>query len=386
MIQLGIYEQLVTKMVSNKLNELDTNIFYLSTRNIDKVEASKVLTTYLSAKINLALSLISGEDSILKQIELANQIILLLASELNNNDFQDDIIETEAKILYGVFSKIDNPMVDFEKYLKEITPYSKLSQCDLFTGNNAGISLESEIKKEIRSSDEIYFLVSFIKWTGIRIFENELKEFTEKGGKLKIITTSYMGATDAKAVEFLANLPNAQVKVSYNSENERLHAKAYLFRRKTGFHTGYISSSNISKSALTTGLEWNIKVTTQEANQIIDKFYKTFETYWEDKDFTPFSTIDDREVLREALKKAKNYQNLDQIFLFDIKPFPFQEEILEKLEVEREIHNRYKNLVVAATGTGKTVISAFDFKNFDRKIIMLVYFSYLTEKKYWYKH
>ena len=117
MIQLGIYEQLVTKMVSNKLNELDTNIFYLSTRNIDKVEASKVLTTYLSAKINLALSLISGEDSILKQIELANQIILLLASELNNNDFQDDIIETEAKILYGVFSKIDNPMVDFEKYL-----------------------------------------------------------------------------------------------------------------------------------------------------------------------------------------------------------------------------------------------------------------------------
>lgn len=367
MIQLGIYEQLVTKMVSNKLNELDTNIFYLSTRNIDKVEASKVLTTYLSAKINLALSLISGEDSILKQIKLANQIILLLASELNNNDFQDDIIETEAKILYGVFSKIDNPMVDFEKYLKEITPYSKLSQCDLFTGNNAGISLESEIKKEIRSSDEIYFLVSFIKWTGIRIFENELKEFTEKGGKLKIITTSYMGATDAKAVEFLANLPNAQVKVSYNSENERLHAKAYLFRRKTGFHTGYIGSSNISKSALTTGLEWNIKVTTQEANQIIDKFYKTFETYWEDKDFTPFSTIDDREVLRDALKKAKNYQNLDQIFLFDIKPFPFQEEILEKLEVEREIHNRYKNLVVAATGTGKTVISAFDFKKFRQK-------------------
>ena len=89
--------------------------------------------------------------------------------------------------------------------MKEITPYTRLSQSELFTGNNAGISLESEIKKEILSSDKINFLVSFIKWTGIRIFEKELIEFTERGGKLKVITTSYMGATDLKAVEFLSH-------------------------------------------------------------------------------------------------------------------------------------------------------------------------------------
>ena len=239
-----------------------------------------------------------------------------------------------------------------------------MSQSELFTGSNAGISLESEIKKEILSSDKINFLVSFIKWTGIRIFEKELFEFTERGGQLKIITTSYMGATDLKAVEYLSTLKNTEIKVSYNTDNERLHAKAYLFYRNTGFHTGYIGSSNISRSALTSGLEWNLKVTTKEVGHIIDKFQKTFETYWQDKEFELFDKYKDSDKLRIALKKEKSYGKNNSSAYFDLKPFPFQEEILEKLETERIVHNRYRNLIVAATGTGKTVISAFDFKNF----------------------
>ncbi len=207
---------------------------------------------------------------------------------MNDADFEEDLISTEAKILSAIFSKIDARFSDFEKYLKEITPYTRLTQSELFTGNNAGVSLESEIKKEILSSDKINFLVSFIKWTGIRIFEKELFEFTERGGQLKVITTSYMGATDLKAVEYLSSLRNTEIKVSYNTDNERLHAKAYLFYRNTGFHTGYIGSSNLSRSALTNGLEWNMKVTTKEVGHIIDKFQKTFDTYWQDKEFELF--------------------------------------------------------------------------------------------------
>src|SRR3990170_2025716 len=211
----GIYERLISKLVESELKTIDKEQFYVKESPIEKSEASKLLSQYLSEVINCALGLITDENSIEQQIEVSNKIILLLKDEL---------------------------------------------------------------KKEILSSDKIYFLVSFIKWSGIRIFENELREFTQMGHKLKVITTSYMGATDLKAVEFLSGLPNTEVKISYNTENERLHAKSYLFFRNTGFHTAYIGSSNISRSALTSGLEWNLKITTKEIGHIIDKFTKTFET------------------------------------------------------------------------------------------------------------
>ncbi|WP_339813801.1 DUF3427 domain-containing protein [uncultured Imperialibacter sp.] len=365
MMQQGLYEQLITKLVTNKLNEIDKQKFYIKETLIDKAEAGNVLSKYLTEVIRFALNLVTGEDSLEKQILLTNKVIRQLSKELENEDFEDDIIESEAKILSAVFSKVDARFVNFEKHLKEITPYSRLSQSELFTGSNSSISLESEIKKEILSSDKINFLVSFIKWTGIRIFEKELHDFTERGGQLKVITTSYMGATDYKAVEFLSTLRNTEIKISYNTENERLHAKAYLFYRKTGFHTGYIGSSNLSRSALTNGLEWNLKITTKEIGHIIDKFQKTFDTYWQDKDFQLFDKKDHSEKLKSALSRERNGQ-ANSLTFFDIKPFPFQEEILERLETERAIHGRRKNLIVAATGTGKTVVSAFDYRNFKK--------------------
>ncbi len=310
--------------------------------------------------------MITGDNSIEKQIEVSNKIILLLKDELRENDFNNDLIETNGRILNAIFSKIDADITNFNKYVNEITPFTRLTQSELFTGSNVGISLESEIKKEIRSSNKIYFLVSFIKWSGIRIFEKELREFTERGNKLKLITTSYMGATDLKAVQFLSSLPNTEVKVSYNTDNERLHAKAYIFFRDTGFHTGYIGSSNISKSALTSGLEWNLKVTTSEISHIIDKFEKTFETYWEDKEFELFKEEDSLK-LRKALRQESTKDKNAYTTYFEIKPFHYQEEILEKLTAQREIHNRYRNLLVSATGTGKTVVSAFDYKRFKTK-------------------
>jgi len=366
-MQLGLYEQLINKLVFAQINKLDKNQFFIKENNIDKAEAAKILGQYLSNVIRYALSLVTGDDSVEKQIDLANKIIHLLKDELAHQDFEDDLISIEAKVLSAVFSKIDAGFTDFDKHLKHITPYSRLSHSELFTGSNSGISLESEIKKEILSADKINFLVSFIKWTGIRIFENELLDFTERGGQLQIITTSYMGATDLKAIEFLSSLKNTEVKVSYNTENERLHAKAYLFYRNTGFHTGYIGSSNLSRSALTNGLEWNLKITTQEISHIIDKFQKTFDTYWQDKEFEFFDKNKDVDKLRSALKKEKRTDNTNAAAYFDIKPFPYQEEILEKLSTERSVHKRYRNLLVAATGTGKTVISAFDYKKFIQK-------------------
>lgn len=363
MMNNGLYEQLINNLLSKKLNSLDTTIYYYKTSKIDKSEASNILTQYIAKFIHLSLSLINGEDSIQKQINITNKIILLLEDEIEKQDFQENLLDINTSILKAILPKVDSSIQNFDNYIKEITPYSGLTQSELFTGSNTGVSLESEIKKEILSSDKIYFLVSFIKWSGIRIFEKELREFTKRGKQLKIITTSYMGATDLKAVEFLASLPNTQIKVSYNTANERLHAKSYLFFRDTGFHTGYIGSSNISKSALTSGLEWNLKVTTTEISHIIKKFKRTFETYWEDKEFELFNH-EHKQKLQIALKNNSIKDNNNFSSFFEIKPFHYQEEILDELQVQRDIHKRYKNLVVAATGTGKTVISAFDYKRF----------------------
>lgn len=361
----GIYEALVTQLVNQELQKLDKDKFYINKTILDKEEAATVLSKYLSQTIKTALEYIKGENQIELQIEIANKIILFLKEELKKEEFDNDIINTQGEILKAIFSKVDAHFADFDLHLKEITPYTRLTHSELFTGGNVGLSLESELKKEILSSDKIDLLVSFIKFKGIIILERELKEFTKRGGKLRIITTTYMGASDYKAIQLLSELPNSQIKISYNNGNERLHAKAYLFKRNTGFHTAYIGSSNFSRSALTDGLEWNLKVTTKEVGHIIDKFQKTFDSYWQNDEFELFDSTIHREKLIDSLKQGKLVGGTSlNLSYFDLKPFHFQAEILEKLEVERTQHNRNRNLVVAATGTGKTIISAFDYKKF----------------------
>ncbi|MBA6414984.1 DUF3427 domain-containing protein [Colwellia sp. 6M3] len=365
MNQTGIYEQLITQLVEQNL---DRDAFYVGERTLEAGEAATLLSRFLTRIIEIAMdSVPNGESRIHEQIKLANTIVQWLSQHIRDEELiSENLLDSQGKILTALFDKSNPIAADLPKYVESIMPITGLSQSELFCGSNVGISLETEIKREIQSSDKIYWLVSFIKWAGIRIFKNELEAFTRSGKQLKIITTSYMGATDAKAVEFLASLPNTEVKLSYNTNRERLHAKSYLFMRNTGFHTGYIGSSNLSHSALTSGLEWNLKITSQEIPHIIEKSLSTFETYWESPDFEHFDgKAESKEKLHNALQEAKgSFNNTAPSFYFDIKPHSHQQTILEKLQVERELHNRYRNLVVAATGTGKTIISAFDFARF----------------------
>ena len=343
----GIYEQLINQIVTEEINRLPVDEYFVAATPLQKKEAAFVLSQYFSRILQKALGFVKEKDDApLHQIELANKLIQLLANELKSQGIEKNLIDAEGKILKAVFAKLNSPYPDLPAHIQSLFPSSGLSESELFTGNKSGVSLESEIRKEIQSADEIQWIVSFIKFSGLRIFLKDLQEHTTKGKKLKLITTTYMGATDAKAIEELAALPNTEVKISYNTKQERLHAKAYLFLRNTQFHTGYIGSSNISRTALTSGLEWNLKVTTREIPHIIDKFQKTFDTYWNDREFETYEIAKQQEKLRRAILEAKGSQSGDRIgAFFEITPFDFQQEILERLLAERENGN-YKNLVV----------------------------------------
>lgn len=365
-MEVGLYEQLVTKVIAAKLDDLTAEGFVVVREPMEQEEVSRYLAGHMIKVVKLALELHKGKDRLEHQIELVNKIVRLIAQEVDDAVLEGSLVDAGGKLLLAVYDRMATELPDMASVVREMMPYSRLSQSELFTGNKAGITLDSEMKKEISSSDEISILVSFIRFSGIRIFQKELQDFTARGGKLRVITTSYMGATDLKAIRFLAGLGNTEVKVSYNTTNERLHAKAYLFLRNTGFDTGYIGSSNISHSALTNGLEWNIKITTQEVSHLISKFKKTFEAYWSSTDFETFRLGIDDVRLAKALGAERSYGNVQAAAFFDIKPYTYQREILDKIHSERSVHGNFKNLIVAATGTGKTIISVFDYLQFSR--------------------
>ena len=179
----GIYEELVTQIVTRKLETLDKNSFYIKESPIDKVEAASILSQHLSSCFRHALTLITGENQVSDQIEIANKIIKFLKDELKNEEFDDDIINIEGKVLKAVFTRVDAHFSDLDLHLKEITPYTRLTHSELFTGGNTGLSLESELRKEILSANRIDLLVSVIKFKGIIILESELREFTKRGGQ-----------------------------------------------------------------------------------------------------------------------------------------------------------------------------------------------------------
>ena len=366
MLHHGLYEQVINNALTGELAEIPEA--RKSVAPIDKAEASKVLAQYLADVVQKGLdNVLDNGGDISAQIGLTNQIVTLIQNTTKEADFAALGVDRRAEQLLALLRETD-PRLAVGKTAADIErPETSIAQSSLFTGAVHEPQMFTELKKEIVSADRIDMLVSFIKWSGLRLIMDELREFTQNGGELRIITTSYMGATDVKAIEELRKLPNTQIKVSYNTKTTRLHAKAYIFYRETGFTTAYVGSSNLSNAALTSGLEWNTKVTKRDLPETIDKIAATFEYYWNDREFEYYAE-DQRERLARALKAEKYFDtNNAEVYTMDIHPYSYQQEILDKLEAERTVRGYTRNLVVAATGTGKTVISALDYKRFRKQ-------------------
>ena len=360
-LSVGLYEQIINSHLEEKFQKLGIKTEYITKDNLKNFDSAVLLSQYLNPVLKKSLEFLqdSQNASIQEQIACCNEIIKLLATITEEECLNHCKINDEGEILLA----IGDPIEPSHYSSATQRPITSLSQSSLFTGSSVEPSLIQELKAEIGSADQIDMLVSFIKWSGVRLLMDELTQFS-KSGRLRVITTAYMGATDIRAIEFLATLPNSEVRISYDTERTRLHAKAYYFRRDSGFSTAYIGSSNLSNPAITSGLEWNVKLTEKDSRPLIDKIQASFESYWNDPDFIKYEEKDRAHFLNAVQKERKVSKDDATLVFFEIIPYYFQKEILERLQAERMIHNHYKNLIVAATGTGKTVISAFDFRRF----------------------
>jgi superfamily II DNA or RNA helicase/HKD family nuclease len=243
----------------------------------------------------------------------------------------------------------------------------------LFTAGKGSPSLLQEIRRELASSDRVDILVSFITVSGVRKLQDILQQITAKGAqrqdhsvtRLRILTTTYTGATEARALDELARLPGCEVRVSLDGRRTRLHAKAWLFQRKTGFGSAYVGSANLSGAALTGALEWTVKLTQRAQEVLFARAVAHFETLWADSEFQRYDpdNVEHRQALAKALdRETFGGEPSAMISFFDLQPKTYQQEMLEQLATERS-HGRARNLLVAATGTGKTMVAAFDYRN-----------------------
>lgn len=240
-----------------------------------------------------------------------------------------------------------------------------LGRPGLLTNTPGEPAIGHEIRGELLTADRIDLLCAFVMWPGIRTLEKELGTAARRGVSLRVIASTYTGCTDRGALDRLVRDYGAQVKISYETNRTRLHAKSWIFHRNSGHHTAYVGSSNLSRSALLDGLEWNVRLTQAVTPALINKMGATFETYWNDPAFESYDPDTDAERLDAALLEAGGGKR-DRVTLslsgLEVRPYPHQQQVLEDLEVERTVRDHHRNLVVAATGTGKTVIAALDYK------------------------
>lgn len=380
----GVYETLISVAIERKLQELPIDEYLVKKNKIDSAESCKILSNYLG---EVVCQILKNEfvdktswGTISSQVEVVNRILKFIEDEWKSNDVltADYQLSEESKLqfLRGIYKRIGFTDAQVEERAKN-HPISGYRVSSLFTGGN-DISIDDEIKRDIQTADKIDLVVSFIKFEGLRLIYQDLKDFlSHPGAKLRVMTTTYMGATDPKAIKKLYDLKefgDLEIRASFNNNQERLHAKAYIFNRNNGFDTAYIGSSNLSRTALTKGLEWNMRVTSIENSHIINKTKATFDNYWNSDDFEVIDSEEKLTLFENAITESKfagtrgkTDKGIEYVVRFERKTH--QIKVLEKLQFEREHMDSFKNLIIAATGTGKTAISAFDYKDFNKNVL-----------------
>ena len=345
-----MYDEVLSEHLQRELSALQPG--QVDVRDLrDAAEVDDQLVTLVRDAVRIA---VASRKRVSDKLELAR---LLLDPLARDPAFRAE----ELRLLPRLLRRID-PIVHGEPVEAATRPRGSLLSSGLIT-NAQGESVLDHLSSEFASADRIDLLCSFIKLSGLDRVKQLIERHRARGRAFRVLTTTYMRATEVKAVELLHRL-GAEVRISYDEGHTRLHAKAWIFHRESEYSTAYVGSSNLSHAAQTDGLEWNVRIAQAEQPELVQEMVDVFESYWQDSD--KFERYDGSDLSRQRLARSLTDPGPSRgLLTFELEPKEWQKPILREL-VEVRNAGRHKNLVVAATGTGKTLIAAFDFERLFR--------------------
>lgn len=355
-LKTGIYEDLISRGLKFELDKLPSSVAATQGK-IDESDLPRILGRYVERILTRTLQSLGEYDRADLSTELVNKVLteIVAASKLADGD--SDLIDGTPRILHSVTQVLPDGTT------AQITrPIISLGDTTFLTNARGEPQLLKQIESEIESAASIDILMAFVRWAGVRQLIQPFRNLMNRGGSIRVITTTYTNSTEQRALDALVEL-GADVKVSFDLSQTRLHAKAWLFKRSRGISTAYIGSSNMTASAMVDGVEWNVRIAEVANPDIIQKFNAVFESYWESSEYKNYDPAE----FAAAVSQAEHQKNLVDLSPFAVEPRPFQQRILDDIAASRSA-GFHRNLVVAATGTGKTVMSAFDYESLSRQI------------------
>jgi superfamily II DNA or RNA helicase len=346
--QPGIREALVTARLNRILQAADPSLIPEITA-LGEGEASDRISRHVARLLARAIDSSPEGERVRAGVALARAMLDRLSDVAKQPDIKNDAPAEPGNVLAALLRRL--PDGSGEALERPLTP---LLDTTVFTNAPGEPSVGHELRAEVHSAQSIDVVMAFIRWSGVRPLVAALKRHCQEGKPLHVLTTTYTNSTEQRALDELANL-GAEVRVSYDTTMTRLHAKAWIFHRAEEYSTAYVGSSNLTHSAQVSGLEWNVRLSGVRNPDALAKVAAVFASYWASSDFLIY---DPEEFLRRTQISLPNAQI--HLSPFELEPRPFQERLLELLAVARR-QGHHQNLLVAATGTGKTVMAAIDY-------------------------
>lgn len=340
-----------TKLIRDKIPDL------LSIEQRNDVASSKDLILLSDKLVEEATEVFEASrandrEQVLEELADLKEISLALGRH-----FQISEKEIEQRRLKKLASR-----GGFDQHFTLSTPF-KEHNTRWFDGHD--FSLLHFLQHQIPQSVQIDLAVSFIMQSGLNLLENALLEALAKGCKIRILTTGYLDVTEPDALRRLLKLaPALQLKM-YDARGRSFHPKTWLFKLANGRELAVVGSSNLSRSALLTGVEWNYKVLDSDHGWPMQQAWQVFSEYFESED----SQTADSLLIDNYAARRKPREFFESELAPQISPNPAQKEALVALQRLREAGEK-KAMVIAATGLGKTFLSAFDSIPFRRVLFV----------------